>query len=218
MAKTTRNQWLTPDSETGDDICRPLSIPPAFLTTVSGLLETLTEQWRWEDFGDISPADCVVAMRTMLDTFYQGCDVRFTPSRFNLSWPEGVNASGGAGAAGWVGIATCENGGVWRISPASIGDTITWKQPMRAGTYTAIFHTIRRTNGGIVQLKLDGSNKGSLDTYGTTLDNWVASLGTFTIADDGVHQITLEVTGKNAASSSYFMYFDRLYLFQLASS
>lgn len=218
MARTTRNQWLTPDAETGADVCRPLSIPPHFLPIVSTLLETLTDEWRWEDFGDQTPADCVVAMRAMLDTFYAGCDVRFTPSRFHLAWPEGVSASGGSGVEQWVASTASENNGAWRMNPAAIGDVITWKQPMRAGTYTAILHTLRRTNCGIIQLKVDASNQGSLDAYGTTLDNWVASLGTFTIADDGVHGVSLEVTGKNAASGGYFMYVNRLYLFQLASS
>lgn len=71
MAKTIR-AWLTPDSEGGGTVCRPLTIRTEFLPIVSTLLETLTDSFRWENFGDQTPDQCAAYMREMMDGYYSG--------------------------------------------------------------------------------------------------------------------------------------------------
>ena len=63
--------WLSPNLEDGT-VYRPLAIPAPFVAHVSGALLDLCEEWNWEAFGDMSVADCVTAMKAMLDVYYGG--------------------------------------------------------------------------------------------------------------------------------------------------
>lgn len=78
--------WKTPDeAEAVDIICRPLFIPRPFLHIVGGALSELTNKWRWEEAGTITPERATELMAYMLKRFYEeGCcesmDVRQSPT------------------------------------------------------------------------------------------------------------------------------------------
>lgn len=202
MARTTRNQWLTPDDETGAAICRPLSIPPAFLSIVSGLLETLTDEWRWQEFGDIAPADCVDAMRTMLDAFYEGCPMTYTPNRYTLDVLDFVKASGTADA--FVGDSRFWKAGYYKsVTPAN-GDNWRSVLPLAAGSYHVAWLGIKDNLSGILQAKIDGVSKGTIDLYsGSAQFNTFATFGPFTLSEDAIVTLDIVVNGKNASSTGY---------------
>jgi microcystin-dependent protein len=63
--------WLTPSEEAGY-VYRTLRIPVPFLSQVNGALIGLEELWNWEEYGDMSPQECVDAMREMLFTYWEG--------------------------------------------------------------------------------------------------------------------------------------------------
>jgi microcystin-dependent protein len=63
--------WLTPSEEAGY-VYRTLRIPTQFLSQVNGALIGLEEIWNWEEYGDMSPQECVDAMREMLFAYWEG--------------------------------------------------------------------------------------------------------------------------------------------------
>ncbi len=71
-----RNAWLTPDSNAQSGwVARCLSIPEPLFPMVTGALSLLTEAWRWEQFGTMSPEDAAELATQMLENFgNQECD------------------------------------------------------------------------------------------------------------------------------------------------
>jgi microcystin-dependent protein len=65
--------WLTPNTVTGGGVVsRPLYIPEQFVSQVTGALLSLTEIWNWEEYGDMTPEDCVQVMLGMLEGYFMG--------------------------------------------------------------------------------------------------------------------------------------------------
>lgn len=64
--------YLTPDAIPEDAICRPLFIPDdtSWLAIVSGALTELTKVWNWEQFGTLTPEQCVERMQLMIADYY----------------------------------------------------------------------------------------------------------------------------------------------------
>jgi microcystin-dependent protein len=61
--------WLTPSEEAGT-VYRTLAIPVPFLTQVSGALLDLELLHNWEEYGDMTPEECVDAMSDMINEYY----------------------------------------------------------------------------------------------------------------------------------------------------
>lgn len=72
----SRRAYLTPDSETGDDVCRQLSIPPELLPFVNEALDELANPANWEEHGDMSVDDTVALVNSMLFDSYGDCEVQ----------------------------------------------------------------------------------------------------------------------------------------------
>lgn len=66
-----RAHWLTPDAPADGFICRRLLVPNSveFLALVTGALLSLQEQYNWETFGALTPAQTTAYFRTMVDDF-----------------------------------------------------------------------------------------------------------------------------------------------------
>lgn len=62
--------WLTPSAEVGT-VYRVLAIPVPFLTQVSGALLDLELLHNWEEYGDMTPEQCVDAMSAMINEYYE---------------------------------------------------------------------------------------------------------------------------------------------------
>lgn len=61
--------WLTPETATGDLVCRRFSIPAEMLGAVTGALQELSFEHNWEAFGAVTPAEAAALMLEMLDTY-----------------------------------------------------------------------------------------------------------------------------------------------------
>lgn len=72
------NKWLTPSDIPEDDVCRPLFIPASdeWLALVSGALVALTEEWNWDPYGSVTPAEAAARASEILEAYYSedcGC-------------------------------------------------------------------------------------------------------------------------------------------------
>lgn len=74
MAKR-RNAWLTPEDTLPTVwLARCLAIPEPLYPSVIGALSLLTESWRWEQFGTMTPDDAAQLATVMLEGFAsEGC-------------------------------------------------------------------------------------------------------------------------------------------------
>lgn len=88
----------------------------------------------------------------------------------------------------------------------------------RTGTYNVKMRLKKNNNRGIFQLQI-GPQGGSVANYGAPVDLYAANpafvevnFGNVTFGTVGVKQFKFQLTGKNAASSSYFLYFDYIKL------
>lgn len=82
--------WLTPQSK-GDTVYRLLSIPSGFLSQVNGALIDLEEEWNWEEYGALTPAQCAQYMSDMLEAYW-GVNplIGTVHDYFTASLPDGV--------------------------------------------------------------------------------------------------------------------------------
>lgn len=87
-------------------------------------------------------------------------------------------------------------------SPAN-GDTVEFKFPLKAGNYNLELIYLRRTDSGIVNLYLDGSQIGTIDAYSSTNSNVNRLILNFSVTTTGIHSFKLVVAGKNASSSGF---------------
>jgi polygalacturonase len=120
------------------------------------------------------------------------------------------------GATASVQTDTNSSGGKW-VELAATGATSQYidytvtKVP--AGTYQVQMEWKGNTSRGILQLSVDGTNLGStLDQYSATQVYPTTPFGTVTFTSTGNHDIRLTVTGKNTASSNYYLSADKFTL------
>jgi len=66
-----RAKWLTPEPPGDGFICRRLNVPnsPEFIALVTGALLSLQEQYNWEPFGSLTPAETCGLFQEMVDEF-----------------------------------------------------------------------------------------------------------------------------------------------------
>ena len=75
---------------------------------------------------------------------------------------------------------------------------------LREGEYRLMLRMDKHNNRGIVAMSIDGTgeiDESNEDTYGATRDRYHGFDRQITINDAGIHRITFNKNGKNAASS-----------------
>ncbi len=86
------------------------------------------------------------------------------------------------------------------------GDGLTHKVFLTAGTYTFGYLGSRSTNRGILDLTIDGSSAGTIDTYDAGGGyNYEDTITGISVATSGVKDVVIKVNGKNASSSGYVL-------------
>ena len=65
--------WHTPNTNTGTAICRPLSVPLPYLSSVAGALAALTDPGNWEQVGAVTPEQAAETMTAMLLAWAGDC-------------------------------------------------------------------------------------------------------------------------------------------------
>lgn len=203
MAK--RRAWLTGDSLAGST-SRVLNIPGdlTFVMAVTGALYPLTEEYYWEKFGTVEPADAALAMRRMLLDYLKSKYMQ-ADSDLILFGATAIVKTGNAIAQTLS--ASARFNGYWIQNPAAISDSFFWRRYMAAGDWAYRLTYLRNTNAGIFTLSIEDDAgiplSTNIDMFGAALFN-VAATGTFTITKGGLCDIVGLVASKNAGSSSYF--------------
>jgi microcystin-dependent protein len=93
----SRLAWLTPDFESGIQ-CRSLSIPTPLVDAVNGAIGKLMDEWEWEEFGDMTPAECAELAVAMWNSFVDGEDCMVGEVKYfaNAALPANCLACDGA--------------------------------------------------------------------------------------------------------------------------
>jgi hypothetical protein len=87
-------------------------------------------------------------------------------------------------------------------------DGIDYKIFLAKGTYTFRCLAITNTNRGIIELLVDGVSQGTLDGYsGGAVNNVLQSIANIVITKSKIYTVTIQVNGKNASSSAYYITF-----------
>jgi hypothetical protein len=136
-----------------------------------------------------------------------------TPPTFNFEAESLTYTPNGATAS--VQTDTKSSGGHWiELVANSVGDYIDYAIPsVPAGTYQVQMEWKGNNNRGILNLKVDGTQLGgALDQYSAAQSYPTTTFGTITFASTGTHTIRLTVTGKNSASSNYYLSADKFTL------
>ena len=109
------------------------------------------------------------------------------------------------------------HGGYWFNTSNAVTDNWTWKAWMGAGTWSLGFIYSTATNGGIIDVSVDGSVKiNDLDLYGAASYCNVQTATGISIASAGEKDVKLEVVDKNVSSSGYYGWVDAIVLWRTA--
>jgi hypothetical protein len=166
MAKRV-NRWHTPNTLPEGTLCRPLFIPDSeeWLAAVSGALIPLTETWRWEHVGAVTPEQAAERMTRMLHEYYENeCGDSPQPPFFDEQ--DGEDADGDDLSTGFPWY---ENLADWIVTaflavsftPEAAIEFVTTARKLRLWFRT-------RDYGAIVRILLDGLEIGTVDTYADT--------------------------------------------------
>lgn len=88
-------------------------------------------------------------------------------------------------------------------SSAAQNAEVSWPVVLAAGTWTCRVTYHRSTDGGIFSIQLDGSEVGTVDSYGVDAYNQIADVTGISVAASGKKTFKLKMATKNAASSAY---------------
>lgn len=94
-----------------------------------------------------------------------------------------------------------------RVTAGADGNYLTYDVPMKAGTWTLDFFVAQYSDSGKVDIKINGGAAlaTQLDLYAAVLGAALISVAGVVIATSGLQEIKLQVNGKNASSSNYYM-------------
>ena len=86
-------------------------------------------------------------------------------------------------------------------------DWIEWTKTLAAGTYSLELWYYTWDQAGIIDIAVDGSVEGSLDTYAATAQSPHngATVTGIAVVGDGLHTVRFTTNGKNAASTGYYI-------------
>ena len=87
-------------------------------------------------------------------------------------------------------------------------DNITYTVWLKAGTYAMDLVIAKNANRGILDVDVDGTEKGSVDCYAAAPANGILSITGITVATDKEVAIKFRVDGQNGSSSGYYVSFN----------
>ena len=97
----------------------------------------------------------------------------------------------------------------------SVNDYLEFDTYLGTGTYTFILSYSKSSNGGILDVKLDGTNiLTSVDCYGSASENKATATGVSVASGGFGKKIRIIVTGKNASSTAYYSFWSSLAIIQ----
>jgi hypothetical protein len=106
------------------------------------------------------------------------------------------------------------NGFIRNDSQISL-DQVNFSAFLQKGTYTFKSLVLKATNAGIQELLIDGDSMQTWDNYNNpAVYNTVNSLVDISVPTSKIVTIGLRVNGKNAASTSYFLYLSGFTLYR----
>lgn len=99
----------------------------------------------------------------------------------------------------------------FQSATASVGDRLTWRPLLKAGTYRLRTFGQSQSINGITATQVNGVTVASIDWYNAVaFAPDVREHTGITIPNDGVQEITFRVTGKNASASNFFFVFSAI--------
>ncbi len=114
----------------------------------------------------------------------------------------------GTGATVSISNDTNASGGVVEfLNSTAAGQSITFTTPsIAAGTYQVQLRYKPNTSRGQHNVVIDGTQVGgTIDQYSTSQTYVTTTLGNVTLASSGAHTIVMNVTGKNASASQFYI-------------
>lgn len=126
------------------------------------------------------------------------------PTTFTHFWGLG-NPYNGTTQKGW----TKSNSGnndfarFAAVTSAAQNDTVEFKFPLKAGSYTLEISHLKRPGDGIISFYIDDALIGTLDAYNSTTTNINRYSLNFTLSTTGTHTFKAVVASKNASSTGY---------------
>jgi hypothetical protein len=104
------------------------------------------------------------------------------------------------------------NGNLTNATAQADGDNYSINFRCRAGTYTFRMNAHRTSTAPILDVDIDGDEKGSIDLYFAAGDlDYVAEITGITISA-GSHTLRIRVDGKNGSSGGYYLRTHGMYL------
>lgn len=167
--------------------------PPPTLADLGGEPVGAEERARLFVIDQIAP---ILARLNYLEANYPTSHVHF--------WAMG-NAYNGTIQKTWTRSVSGNNefARVASVTSAAVGDTVEFQFPLAKGTYQIEIIHLRRTDGGIATLFLDGVQIGTIDAYGSSVTNVNRFVVTVGVPITGPHTFKAVVSSKNSASSSF---------------
>ncbi len=103
-----------------------------------------------------------------------------------------------------VGFALASGGGfgVWLQSSSAQNDQAIWNMVLPAGTYTLHITNVADANRGFYHLYIDGSEVGSVDSYGSGASD--LTIAGAIVSATGSVEIKIKMSSKNGLSSAYY--------------
>lgn len=203
------NAWLTGDDLSGSTF-RYLEIPGdlTFLMAVSGALLPLTEEYNWQKFGTVEPADAAYAMRLMFWQFLKSTQMPAFGNDHILLFGSTATVKNGNAIALVIDAAQRFNA-YFQQNPSANGDKFAWDVWLDRGDWAYRWWWARTTGSAQVNLKVSDSaglvENVTVDQFGATLANQVSN-GSFTLTKGGECEVSFEVTGRNAGNTTAWLH------------
>ena len=100
---------------------------------------------------------------------------------------------------------------------SNINDELEYKIYLAKGTYTFRAITFNQSQGGIIHVRIDGTEVGTFDTYiGGSACNVVNDITSITVAGSGLVTLSVKVASKNGSASAYRFNFAHMALWRTA--
>lgn len=192
-----------------------LSIPNGFMPFVSDQLEALTDDWRWEQDGTLTPAQCAVLMRTMVDDYYASICVTpggqsvvplpvYKPAAVSSSWLEVIDARMVSNGYSHWAAAVSQSWAYWDVF-------------LSPGTWSFLCVGNSRSSNGIMNIAVSGVGGVQTDWYSAAVGlNSIRELGAFVIPDSTMRRVTLTMFSKNGSSTGYDAWMSEMYMKRVA--
>ena len=171
-------------------------IPPPTAPTLAELGgEPVGAETRAKTYAD-SLLPALIARLDKLESDY--------PVSLNHFWGTG-NAYNGSTQKSWAKSNSSNNdfARFAAVASSAQNDTVDFKFPLKAGSYTLEITHLKRPGDGIASLYIDDSLIGTIDAYNSTTTNINRYTVTFTVSLTGLHTFKCIIASKNSSSSGF---------------